>query len=842
MGIWQSRINTQQSILPTRAPTVQDATDAHEYNTHTVHSVDALRQLAGTQHIPADSSFWRTGLATLEDELDGIDARLVASMVEQTCVDIVRNTPTSGNLLSMVNVVTESLISLSIDGYDNLTSIPTWIINLVFLLRVILNFIIANVDDETEEQIYQKFNVLTTFTYEDANVYANSDIQQHSDDRGNVYHNGNAVDITTPVLPNRAPSFKRMQYSKHISVHDIHQTLAYKLVNSIVATIIDLDIREQTVELHLELVNTLLTLCSTQMYHQIDTSPDANKYTQHDVYAHMINIHPRLGELLVRLLHYVTHPQFGYCGNPASASNVQDTSDKILPLKLLSSALYGVSSVLWLPLTVIEYFFPSNINETPLSNRAALLFLQLVHQPHSNAVYALNALRDDHASTELSSHSSMSLPAVSYVSLYNTITAGLTQRLNNKDINNIPSYATQQYMVLLLYTMLQHNNAFYHYVLSKTNIDDLLLPLLHALYHHAPVSANATYMILIILLMLSQDGMLASSLFSSSTCIPRVDWFKESTLNDISIGSLCMTVLLRTVQQNLQMERDVYLHNNCLAVLSNLSSKCVSLHHYPSHRIIVLLETLIKRYNRMLQSSDDDSGNDEIQLFAEYVYNVLDMTLSALTGRSSIDTVYDSTNNQFIVSGIDTMQNFQLLYWLMHGRQLLDTLSQYQYFTPIMAILNQILYYMDGAIIRAQLPDRDIENVLSTIGSAAKQLRTQQAAAVQQPASAAKYTYQEQDASYVFFLPYAHQLIYQLELIPIYAENICSFDSSQFRRQNYPTNAAHDDNADYDILALSRGGSRIQSRGGSVENSVRQPTRSLATTHEESTQQGEDLV
>ena len=58
--------------------------------------------------------------------------------------------------------------------------------------------------------------------------------------------------------------------------------------------------------------------------------------------------------------------------------------------------------------------------------------------------------------------------------------------------------------LVLLYLLLHGNRDFLDYCLSRTDADNLLLPLLPALYEAAALRPNRMYMLLIVILMLSQ--------------------------------------------------------------------------------------------------------------------------------------------------------------------------------------------------------------------------------------------------------------------------------------------------------------------------------------------------
>lgn len=58
---------------------------------------------------------------------------------------------------------------------------------------------------------------------------------------------------------------------------------------------------------------------------------------------------------------------------------------------------------------------------------------------------------------------------------------------------------------LLLYLLLHKNDDFRTYVLARTDMESLVLPILHTLYHAPDSTSHHIYMSLIILLILSED-------------------------------------------------------------------------------------------------------------------------------------------------------------------------------------------------------------------------------------------------------------------------------------------------------------------------------------------------
>src|SRR3546814_14076571 len=91
------------------------------------------------------------------------------------------------------------------------------------------------------------------------------------------------------------------------------------------------------------------------------------------------------------------------------------------------------------------------------------------------------------------------------------------------------------------------------------------------------------YTLVITLLMCTQDEMVAVNAFRHLK-LQSVPWYKERLLKNISIGSLSVLCLLRTLVFALISARDEYLLANVLAALSNLSSHIENIHPYAAQR------------------------------------------------------------------------------------------------------------------------------------------------------------------------------------------------------------------------------------------------------------------
>ena len=80
-------------------------------------------------------------------------------------------------------------------------------------------------------------------------------------------------------------------------------------------------------------------------------------------------------------------------------------------------------------------------------------------------------------------------------------------------------------------------------------------------------------------------------------------WYKEWHISETSLESLLVVVIVRVIQNNLSKLRDPYLHNNCLAILSNCAPYFVSISGYAAMRLVNVV-TLITMKCSLLKESE----------------------------------------------------------------------------------------------------------------------------------------------------------------------------------------------------------------------------------------------
>lgn len=87
--------------------------------------------------------------------------------------------------------------------------------------------------------------------------------------------------------------------------------------------------------------------------------------------------------------------------------------------------------------------------------------------------------------------------------------------------------------------------------------------------------------------------------FPAVQMLPEVPWFNERILTNISLGSLTLVLLLRTVSHNVAKLQDDFLHRTCFSALANMAPHCEHLHSYAAQRIVATIHLLVRKHRRI---------------------------------------------------------------------------------------------------------------------------------------------------------------------------------------------------------------------------------------------------
>jgi uncharacterized membrane protein YgcG len=350
--------------------------------------------------------------------------------------------------------------------------------------------------------------------------------------------------------------------------------LGRRFVEALLSFLVECELTDASYTLHMEAMAALLVCMSTQMF--CDLSSAAPQPLAVAVLRSEAGIARRM---VARLLqHYMRRPV-----PPKEALGL---------LRAISSA---AGFVLYLPWQVFSYFFrPADAPPLELADRALQVLLVLTqHLPptlfagaadegSNEFLKALRSFSDDESRADAAADPE----------------GGHGHQLSFRELHNAVSAALPgEASVLLLYLLLHGNRDFLDYCITRTDADALLLPLLRPLYEAHTLRPNQLYMLLIAILMLSQDeGFIAAA---QSTNLPSVPWYKERILQNISLGSLLVIVMVHVVKFNLASLHDFYVHQNCLAALANMAPGFKQLHPHAARCLVSLYERLARKVLRL---------------------------------------------------------------------------------------------------------------------------------------------------------------------------------------------------------------------------------------------------
>ncbi|ESQ36507.1 hypothetical protein EUTSA_v10006925mg [Eutrema salsugineum] len=307
--------------------------------------------------------------------------------------------------------------------------------------------------------------------------------------------------------------------------------------------------------------------------------------------------------------------------------------------------------------------------------------------------------------------------------------------------------------VLLLYSLLQGNSDFKEYVLVRTDMDTMLMPILETLYNASMrTSSNQIYMMLIVLLILSQDSSFNSSIHKM--ILPSVPWYKEHLLHQTSLGSLMVIILIRTVQHNLSKLRDVYLQTTCLATLANMAPHAHHLSAYASQRLVSLFYMLSRKYNKLSELTGDKlqsikismSGEDdcvsedlaaELQIFTDFLRLVLDILNAILTYALP--------------------RNPEVVYAIMHRQEVFQPFKNHPRFHELVENIYTVLDFFNSRM-DSQRTDREwsVQKVLQFIINNCRSWRGEGMKMFTQ----LHFSYEQETHPEEFFIPYVWQLAF----------------------------------------------------------------------------------
>jgi len=200
----------------------------------------------------------------------------------------------------------------------------------------------------------------------------------------------------------------------------------------------------------------------------------------------------------------------------------------------------------------------------------------------------------------------------------------------------------------------------------RSDLDTLVVPLLRTLYFASSArfyagnagkipsnggavsirnlpfrSLSQLYLNLILLLLFSQDSSFGPDAFRR-TMLPTVPWYRERQFKDVTLGSLLLLTLLRSITFNLNRLQDAFLLSNCCAILMNISPHIVNLHDYAAMRVAFVTIATLKKYSLIVARNDgnEEDLNTPMGMYGEVVRTLLGMLRHCLSPKSLRDNIH----------------------------------------------------------------------------------------------------------------------------------------------------------------------------------------------------------
>ncbi|XP_036177988.1 dymeclin isoform X7 [Myotis myotis] len=514
------------------------------------------------------------------------------------------------------------------------------------------------------------------------------------------------------------------------------EDLLEELVCCLMQLITDIPLIDLTYEISVEAISTMVVFLSCQLYHkEVLRQSISHKYLMRG------RCLPYTSKLVKTLLYNFIRQEKP---PPPGAHVFPQQSDGGGLLYGLAS---GVATGLWTVFTlggVGSKAAATQAISSPLANQSLLLLLVLANltdaadapNPYRQAIISFKNTQDNSPFPSSIPHAFQ----INFNSLYTTLC----------------EQQTSDQATLLLYTLLHQNSNIRTYMLARTDMENLVLPILEILYHVEERNSHHVYMALIILLILTEDDGFNRSIHE--VILKNITWYSERVLTEISLGSLLILVVIRTIQYNMTRTRDKYLHTNCLAALANMSAQFRSLHQYAAQRIISyinqekfnssLFSLLSKKHNKVLEQATQSlrgslSSNDvPLPDYAQDL-NVIEEVI-----RMMLEII-----NSCLATSLH--HNPNLVYALLYKRDLFEQFRTHPSFQDIMQNIDLVITFFSSRLLQAGA-ELSVERVLEIIKQGIVALPKDRLKKFPE----LKFKYVEEEQPEEFFIPYVWSLVY----------------------------------------------------------------------------------
>ncbi|XP_037981757.1 dymeclin isoform X6 [Motacilla alba alba] len=664
-----------------------------------------LQKLSGSEPISENDPFWNQLLSfSFTTPTNSADLKLLEEATISVCKSLVEKNPRTGNLGSLIKVFLSRTKELKISAECQNHLFIWQAHNALFIICCLLKVFISRMSEE-ELQLH--------FTYEEK--------------AGPSSYGAECEDLIEELLCCliqlivEIPLLYPCQHTDSNWWKWLCSWYRGRYSGGVTSALGDI-----TYSISLEAVTTLIVFLSCQLFHkEILRESIIHRYLMHG------RCLPYTSRLVKTLLYNFIRQERS---PPPGAHVFQQQTDGG---GLLYGIASGVATGLWTVFTLggVGSKASAQLEQcSPLASQSLLLLLVLANltdtpdtpNPYRQAIMSFKNTQDNTAFSSSNPHAFQ----INFNSLY---TALCDQQKSDQ-------------ATLLLYMLLHQNSNMRTYVLARTDIENLVLPILEILYHVEERNSHHVYMALIILLILTEDDGFNRSIHE--VILKNITWYAERVLTEISLGSLLILVVIRTIQYNMTRTRDKYLHTNCLAALANMSAQFRSLHQYAAQRIISLFSLLSKKHNKVLEQATQSlrgslgSNDSPLPDYAQDL-NVIEEVI-----RMMLEIINSCLTNSL-------HHNPNLVYALLYKRDLFEQFRTHPSFQDIMQNIDLVISFFSSRLEQAGA-ELSVERVLEIIKQGAVALPKDRLRKFPE----LKFKYVEEEQPEEFFIPYVWSLVY----------------------------------------------------------------------------------
>ncbi|ELK30360.1 Dymeclin [Myotis davidii] len=679
-----------------------------------------LKKLSGTESVSENDPFWNQLLSfSFPAPTSSTDLKLLEEATISVCRSLVENNPRTGNLGALIKVFLSRTKELKLSA-ECRNHIFIWQTNnALFIICHLLKVFICEMSEE-ELQLH--------FTYEEKSGSYSGDGQQTIGYKDEVQWRDKRKTVgiaSIQVMTSKGGHGERDE-EKKANGGTLRSVPVVEGHSEEVGTGNEQRERDLTYEISVEAISTMVVFLSCQLYHkEVLRQSISHKYLMRG------RCLPYTSKLVKTLLYNFIRQEKP---PPPGAHVFPQQSDGGGLLYGLAS---GVATGLWTVFTlggVGSKAATTQALSSPLANQSLLLLLVLANltdaadapNPYRQAIISFKNTQDNSPFPSSIPHAFQ----INFNSLYTTLC----------------EQQTSDQATLLLYTLLHQNSNIRTYMLARTDMENLVLPILEILYHVEERNSHHVYMALIILLILTEDDGFNRSIHE--VILKNITWYSERVLTEISLGSLLILVVIRTIQYNMTRTRDKYLHTNCLAALANMSAQFRSLHQYAAQRIISLFSLLSKKHNKVLEQATQSlrgslSSNDvPLPDYAQDL-NVIEEVI-----RMMLEII-----NSCLATSLH--HNPNLVYALLYKRDLFEQFRTHPSFQDIMQNIDLVITFFSSRLLQAGA-ELSVERVLEIIKQGIVALPKDRLKKFPE----LKFKYVEEEQPEEFFIPYVWSLVY----------------------------------------------------------------------------------